>query len=217
MGKMKKPSKDTISRLALYLRTLQELSKTRISATISSQDLVKELNISSDQLRRDLWYFGQFGRRGVGYSIDSLKSKLSQILGLNKSWNVCICGAGNLGSALLAYKGFKEQNLNIVACFDVDPKKVNKKKSGVMLYPMEDMKKIVKLLGIEIAIIATPIQVAQSVMEVLVSCGVKAILNFAPVKLTVPQEVKLRNVDLSTELFNLTHFLSEGITKKTKI
>ena len=206
---MKKPSKDTISRLALYLRTLQELSKTRDNTIISSQDMVKELNISSDQLRRDLWYFGQFGRRGVGYSIDSLKNKLSQILGLNRSWNVCVCGAGNLGSALLAYKGFKEQNLNIVACFDVDPKKLYKKKNAVTIYPMEEMKRIVKSQGIEIAIIATPIQVAQPVMERIVSCGIKAILNFAPIKLTAPQEVKLRNVDLSTELFNLTHFLSQ--------
>lgn len=204
---MKKPSKDTISRLALYLRTLQELSKTRITATISSQDLAKELAISSDQLRRDLWYFGQFGRRGVGYSIDSLKNKLSRILGLDRSWNVCVCGTGNLGSALLAYKGFKEQNLNIVAGFDVDPKKTYKKKSGVMIYPLEDMRKIVTSLNIEIAIIATPVNAAGAVMEALVSCGIKAILNFAPVKLTAPSGVKLRNVDLSTELFNLTYFL----------
>ena len=206
---MKKPSKDTISRLALYLRTLQELSKTQNSPTISSWDLSRELNISSDQLRRDLWYFGQFGRRGVGYSIESLKSKLSRILGLHKSWNVCICGVGNLGSALLAYKGFKEQNLNIAAGFDVDLKKVRKKKSGVKIYPLGEIKKVVRLLGIEIAIIATPVSSAQSVMQKLISCGIKAILNFAPIKLAAPPYVKLRNVDLSTELFNLTYFLSQ--------
>src|SRR3989338_7013474 len=97
---MKKPSKDTISRLALYLRALQELSKDRSSDTISSQDLSRELNISPDQLRRDLWYFGQFGRRGVGYSVESLKNKLSQILGFNKNWNVCICGVGNRKSVV---------------------------------------------------------------------------------------------------------------------
>ena len=207
---MKKPSKDTISRLALYLRTLQELSKTRTATTISSQDLARELTISSDQLRRDLWYFGQFGRRGVGYSIDSLKNKLSQILGLNKSWNVCVCGAGNLGSALLTYKGFKEQNLTIVACFDVDPKKFDKKKGGVTIYPLGDMEKIVKSLTIEIAIIATPVNAAQAVMEQLTQCGIKAILNFAPITLAAPAAVKLRNVDLSTELFNLTYFLSQA-------
>lgn len=205
---MKKPSRDTISRLALYLRALQELSKTRTSPTISSQDLAKELNISSDSLRRDLWYFGQFGRRGVGYSIESLKSKICQILGLERSWNVCICGVGNLGSALLAYKGFKEHNLNIVAAFDVDPKKMYKKKSGVTIYPLEDMKKIVKFRAIEIAIIATPTAGAQLILNKLISCKVKAILNFAPVKLAAPADVKLRSVDLSTELFNLTHFLS---------
>ena len=211
---MKKPSRDTISRLALYLRTLQELSRINSGSTISSQDLVRELSISPDQLRRDLWYFGQFGRRGVGYSIVSLKSKLSRILGLHKSWNVCICGVGNLGSALLAYKGFKEQNLNIVAGFDVDPKKAHKKKSGVNIYPLKQIKKIVRALRIEIAIIATPTSAAQSVMEKLISCGIKAILNFAPIKLAAPPHVRLRNVDLSTELFNLTYFLSHACIPK---
>jgi redox-sensing transcriptional repressor len=207
---MKKPSKDTISRLALYLRALQELSKDRNSDTISSQDLSGELNISPDQLRRDLWYFGQFGRRGVGYSVESLKNKLSRILGLNKSWNVCICGVGNLGSALLTYKGFKEQNLNIAAGFDVEANKVNKRKNGIDIYPLEDMKKVIKAKAVKIAIITTPYFAAQAVMEKLISCGIRAILNFAPIKLTAPAQVKLRNVDLSTELFNLTHFLSQA-------
>ena len=206
---MKKPSRDTISRMSLYLRALQELSQTQASPTISSLGLSRELNISPDQLRRDLWYFGQFGRRGVGYSIDSLKNKISEILGLNKRWNVCICGMGNLGSALLAYKGFKEQNLNISACFDADPKKIYKKKSGITIYPLEDMKKIIRSSRIEIAIIAAPVNAAQTIVDRLVSCDIKAILNFAPVKLVVQPKVKLRNVDLSTELFNLTYFLSQ--------
>ncbi|MEK6568150.1 MAG: redox-sensing transcriptional repressor Rex [Candidatus Omnitrophota bacterium] len=206
---MKKPSRDTISRMSLYLRALQELSKAQASPTISSLGLSRELNISPDQLRRDLWYFGQFGRRGVGYSIESLKNKISEILGLNKRWNICICGMGNLGSALLAYKGFKEQNLNISACFDADPKKIYKKKGGIMIYPLEDMKNIIRSSRIEIAIIAAPVTAAQTIVDRLVSCDIKAILNFAPVKLIVSPKVKLRNVDLSTELFNLTYFLSQ--------
>ncbi len=207
---MRKPSRDTISRLSLCLRILQELSKAQKSNTISSGDLARELGISSDQLRRDLWYFGQFGRRGVGYSVESLKNKISEILGLHKSWKVCICGMGNLGSALLAYKGFKEQRLYITACFDNDPKKAYKKKGNIPIYPLEDMKKVIKSTNIEIAIIATPTAAAQGVLEKLVSCDIKAVLNFAPVKLTVPPGVKLRNVDLSTELFNLTYFLSQA-------
>ncbi len=195
--------------MSLYLRALQELSKAQASSTISSLGLSRELNISPDQLRRDLWYFGQFGRRGVGYSIDSLKNKISEILGLDKRWNICICGMGNLGSALLAYKGFKEQNLNISACFDADPKKIYKKKGGITIYPLEDMKKIIRSSRIEIAIIAAPVNAAQKIVDRLVSCDIKAILNFAPVKLAVPPKVKLRNVDLSTELFNLTYFLSQ--------
>ncbi|MEK6564146.1 MAG: redox-sensing transcriptional repressor Rex [Candidatus Omnitrophota bacterium] len=206
---MKKPSRDTISRMSLYLRALQELSKAQASPTISSLGLSRELNISPDQLRRDLWYFGQFGRRGVGYSIESLKNKISEILGLNKRWNICICGMGNLGSALLAYKGFKEQNLNISACFDADPKKIYKKKGGITIYPLEDMKNIIRSSRIEIAIIAAPVTAAQTIVDRLVSCDIKAILNFAPVKLIVSPKVKLRNVDLSTELFNLTYFLSQ--------
>jgi len=207
---MKKPSKDTISRLSLYLRTLQELSKNRPSSTISSSDLAKELNINPDQLRRDLWYFGQFGRRGVGYSIENLKYNISQILGLDRSWNVCICGLGNLGSALLAYKGLRGQNLNIVACFDSDPKKAHRDKNGVRVYPVQDIGKAARAVSIEIAIIATPANVAQPIVDELIRHGVKAILNFAPVKLNVPKSVKLRNVDLSTELFNLTYFLSQA-------
>ena len=207
---MKKPSRDTISRMSLYLRALQVLSQTQASPTISSLGLSRELNISPDQLRRDLWYFGQFGRRGVGYSVESLKKKLSQILGLNKSWNVCICGVGNLGSALLTYKGFKEQKLNIAAGFDVDPNKVNKKKSGIDIYPLQDMKKVIKTKAVKIAIITTPYFAAPAIMQKLISCGIRAILNFAPIKLTAPAQVKLRNVDLSTELFNLTHFLSQA-------
>ena len=207
---MRKPSRDTISRLSLCLRILQELSRARKSNTISSGDLARELGISSDQLRRDLWYFGQFGRRGVGYSVESLKNKISEILGLHKSWKVCICGMGNLGSALLAYKGFKEQRLDITACFDNDPKKAYKKKGNIPIYPLEDMKKVIKSTNIEIAIIATPTAAAQGVLEKLVSCDIKAVLNFAPVKLTIPPGVKLRNVDLSTELFNLTYFLSQA-------
>lgn len=208
---MKKAPKETINRLSLYLRILQELSKSNLSSTISSYALAKELGISSDQVRRDLWYFGQFGRRGIGYSLESLKNKISQILGLNRSWNACICGAGNLGLALLAYNGFKEQNINIVASFDVDLKKVGKKKNGVRIYHLNTIKKVVKRRNIKIAIIATPAAVSQEAADKLVSSGIRAILNFAPTKITVPSSVKLRNVDLSTELFNLTHFLSQSL------
>lgn len=205
---MKKPSKETINRLSVYLRILQELSKSGSLSTISSYDLAKESGISSDQLRRDLWYFGQFGKRGIGYSLERLKNKISQILGLDKTWNACICGVGNLGSALLAYNGFKEQNINIAASFDIDPKKVGKKKNGIKIYHLKDIKKVVKRLNIKIAIIATPAKVSQYAADKLVSSGVRAILNFAPTKITVSPSVKLRNVDLSTELFNLTYFLS---------
>lgn len=205
---MKKPSKETINRLSIYLRILQELSKSGSLSTISSYSLAKESGISSDQLRRDLWYFGQFGKRGIGYSLERLKNKISQILGLDKTWNACICGVGNLGSALLAYKGFKEQNINIAASFDIDSKKVGKEKNGVEIYHLKDIKKVVNRLNIKIAIIATPAKVSQYVADELVSSGVRAILNFAPTKITVSPSVKLRNVDLSTELFNLTYFLS---------
>ena len=213
---MKRPPDISISRLSRYFRFLEDYIKEKgPSSTINSEGLAKFLDINPHQIRKDLSYFGKFGERGVGYRSEELKDKISSILGLDKKWNLCLCGMGNLGSALFAYKGFRQLNLNIVAIFDNDPKKIGKKIHGVGLYGTPSIKAVVKKLNIDMAVIAVPTDSAQEIAAKLVDAGIRAILNFAPVKLDVPAYVKLRNVDLSTEFVNLTYFLSTLPSKKT--
>lgn len=197
----------SISRLSLYLRALKAISEGG-NQTISSYELAKETGMSPDKVRKDLSYFGQFGRRGIGYSVNELTESITQILGLNKHWNVAICGAGNLGSALAAYKGFAKMGFKIVAVFDNDPKKIGKSWGKAKIFHPEQIPQVAKEKKIEIAIITVPVDTAQSVIDKFVKAGIKAILNFAPVKLSLPRDVKLRNVDLSMELVGLTYFLS---------
>jgi redox-sensing transcriptional repressor len=204
------PPQVSISRLAVYLRFLEERVREKGPlATINSEELARFLEMNPHQIRKDLSYFGKFGERGVGYRVSELAEKIRVILGLNRKWNLCLCGMGNLGSALFAYKGFKEMNLRIVAVFDNNPRKVGKKSiQEVRIYSPEAISSVVKRLDIDIAIIAVPSAAAQETADRLVKAGIRAIMNFAPLKLAVPAHVRLRNVDLSTDLINLTHFLS---------
>ena len=206
---MKKIPDATISRLNLYLRLLKDLFKENEDITVSSKRLAEELGINPNQVRKDLSYFGQFGRRGIGYKAKDLIKDISEILGLNKKWNICLCGLGNLGSALLSYKGFKEEGLNVVAIFEKDTRKIGNILEKIKVFSVDEMDKIIKSKNIEIAILAVPVDVAQETVDRLINAGIKTILNFAPLKLSVPKEkVKLRNVDLSIELINLTQFLT---------
>jgi len=208
---MRRPPDISISRLAVYLRFLEDFVKEKgPHSTINSEELAKFLDINPHQIRKDLSYFGKFGERGKGYRPEELKDKLSQILGLAKKWNLCLCGMGNLGSALFAYQGFRQLHLDIVAIFDNDPDKIGKAVRGVKIFSSDKISRVVKQLNINIAIVAVPPQAAQAVTDKLTSAGVRAILNFAPTKLDVPASVKLRNVDLSTQLINLTYFLSSS-------
>lgn len=207
---MKKVPDISIRRLALYLRFLEDYSREKDSkVTINSEELAHFLEINPHQIRKDLSYFGKFGERGIGYRIEELKEKIANILGLNREWNICLCGMGNLGTALFSYKGFKQMRLNIVAIFDSDEKKHGKETHGIRIYGIEQISKIIKQKNIEIAIIAVPAYAAQEIADRLVKSGIRAILNFAPVKLSVREDIKLRNVDLSTEFVNLTHFLTK--------
>lgn len=208
---MMRPPEISINRLAIYYRFLSGyLKEEGENSTINSEDLARSLDINPHQIRKDLSYFGKFGSPGVGYRVKELRDSIGQILGLNRKWNLCICGVGNLGSALFAYKGFKEMNLDIVALFDNDERKVGRNLEGVNIYSTKGMGPVIKWLNIEIAIIAVPAQAAQALASELVGSGVRAILNFAPVQLNVPKKVKLRNVDLSNELLTLTHFLAKN-------
>jgi redox-sensing transcriptional repressor len=159
-------------------------------------------------MRKDLSYFGQFGKRGVGYKTSELNKNILKILGLDHEWNVAIVGAGNLGSALSAYRGLKEHRFIVSAVFDSDKSKAGRYCGTVRVSSMDEVKDVVAREGIEIAIIAVPAEAAQWVANQLVAAGLKAILNFAPATLVVPEDVKLRNVDLSIELENLSYFLT---------
>lgn len=206
MGTTKKIPEGTISRLFVYLRELAELTKLNIR-TISSAELGERTNLSDAQVRKDLGYFGQFGVSGAGYDTNELKVSLEKILGKDKIWNVAVMGSGHLGSALLAYPGFKERGLNIVAAFDSDARKVGRQQGNVSIHHIDDMPKVIKDKKISIGIIAVPAKNAQEVADKLINIGIECILNFAPVSLNVPERVKVKNVDLSRELETLSYFL----------
>ena len=195
----------TVERLSIYLRALKKFSDDRI---ISSQDLAEIVGTTDAQVRKDFAYFGEFGIPGQGYRVGKLKEEIVHILALDKKWNLALVGVGKLGSALLAYPGFRREEFKIKLAFDVDPGKIGKIIEGVRV---EDAKKIPEILSsnqIEVGIITTPAEVAQEIAEKLVEGGVRGILNFAPVRLVIPENIKLKNVDLSMELETLVYFLS---------
>jgi redox-sensing transcriptional repressor len=195
-----------IERLSLYYRYLSSLIRSE-EKFISSEELGDATDQTADQVRRDVTCFGSFGVPSKGYRINELKDALGEVLGKEKIWKIAIVGVGNLGSALLAYKGFKSRNFNIVAAFDNDIRKIGKNWENVEIKDIEELNSTVASTGIEIAIVSVPVSEAQNVVDKLVSAGVKAILNFAPVNVNVPEGVKLQNVDLSIELDRLCYWL----------
>ena len=199
----------TIYRLSVYTRCLLQLEEDGVK-TISSQEMADRFNLNSAQVRKDLAYFGEFGVRGIGYYVAGLKAELQQILGLDRQWPVVLVGFGNLGSALFHYKGFGRQGFRIAAIVDDDPAKVAREVESVPVVPSRDLAREVKARGIQIAIVAVPAESAQAVTDQLVSAGIRAILNFAPARLKVPREARLKNVDLSIELETLSFYLAQG-------
>jgi redox-sensing transcriptional repressor len=193
----------TIIRLSVYSRFLA-LADHRGIVTISSNEIAEGVGVSSAQVRKDLAYFGEFGTRGIGYNVKDLHWHIMKILGLNTIWPVVIVGAGNLGTALSMYGGFRQRGFHVVGIFDMDPKKIGYKLNGVEVYPLTKLQEVVDKEGAKIGVIAVPGDSAQEVADLLVGAGLKAILNFAPVVLSVPPEVELRNVDLSVNLEILT-------------
>lgn len=198
----------TITRLSGYLRVLDELERIGFDNTASYQ-LAEELDINDSQVRKDLSLFGQFGKPGIGYETTRLKKEIQKILGLTRKWRVALIGVGNLGSALLAYKGFKRQGFHIITAFDNDSKKIGRKKAGVIVENIVRLKQIIQKERIEMGIITVSAQAAQDVANLLVKVGIRAILNFAPARISVPKNIKVNNVDLSLKLENLSFFLSK--------
>lgn len=195
--------KAVVSRLSLYLRELQDLVRDGKETTSSTQ-LGTLLGFTDAQVRKDLAYFGQFGYPGIGYRCDELIKAIKQILGTNRPWPLALVGLGNLGRALLGYRGFGTQGFKIVAAFDSDPHKVGAIIEGVSVYSLESLPKIVEDSAIKLAVLAVPATAAQSVAEQLVACGIEGILNFAPVTLTLPPEIEIIGVDLAIELEQLS-------------
>lgn len=198
-----------VSRLPMYLRSLALLKSEGIEF-ISSRGLGTRLRMTPAQIRKDLSFFGKFGRQGRGYNVSRLHGELQQILGLDKKWLMALVGVGRLGRAILDYKGFAPEGFKIVAAFENDPKLIGKKVSGV---PIEDIVKLETSLRdkkVDIAIVAVPSSDAQVVIDKLVQSGIRAILNYAPICVRVPRGVRLQGIDPVLALQGMTFYLARG-------
>ena len=198
-----------VRRLSLYLRQL-EAFKRKDRKTVSSKQLGESLNLTDAQVRKDLAYFGQFGHPGIGYRVDELITKCKQILGTDKTWNVLLIGAGNLGRALLAYRGFDSKGFIISAVFDADEAKVGTALGDCTIQSLKDLETTIKTGNIKLAILAVPADVAQEVADRLVAAGIKGLLNFAPTSITVPPEIAVNAVDLAVQLEQISFQVSLG-------
>ena len=197
----------TTGRLSVYLRCLTYLESID-QETVSSAELAERFHLNSAQIRKDLACFGDFGTRGVGYNVARLKEQLVRTLGIDRTRNLLIVGAGNLGMALADYRGFNENGFRIVALVDVDRDKTGRlSRSGIPVLLYDDLQSIVRQRGVDIAIIAVPTEAAQKVYDDLVDAGVNAILNFAPVQIRAHDRVKLKSVDLRINLESLSFYL----------
>ncbi len=197
----------TLERLATYLRFLIDLEQSQVE-TISSAEVERQTGINAAQFRKDLSYFGEFGKPGVGYNVAELRGRIARILKIDKEQPVILVGAGNLGSALIGYPGLKEHRLDLVAVFDNNYGKIGRPLWNLEILDVARLKEINHTLGARIAILAVPASAAQKVAEQLVDAGIKAILNFAPVMLRVPDYVYVRNVSFIQELAVLSYHLS---------
>src|SRR5205809_7717889 len=197
---LRKPTKAEIPRkavyrLSVYLRCLQRL-RTNDIRTVSSEALAKAARVKSTQLRKDLTYFGQFGTRGLGYDVEQLSKMISDLLGTTSLQPVILVGVGNLGLALLSYRGFEQEGFEIVAAFDVDPERRREKTVTQPIHSMDKLSGFVRDRGARMAILTVPAVVAQEVANQLVEAGITGILNFSPIVLQVPEEVMVNNVNL---------------------
>lgn len=198
--------KKAIYRLSLYHRCLQKLSDSG-QETVSSTTLAKVAGVKPAQLRRDIGYFGQFGTRGLGYSVDGLITTIREALGREHLQPVILVGAGNLGSALLRYGGFQKEGFDVIAAFDARPDEARARELKIPVHDVSEMEDFISSNEVKLAIQCVPIGFAQEVTNRLVACGIQGILNFSPIRLEVPAEVTVNNVDLALELEHLSYFI----------
>ena len=197
----------TVRRLSLYLRFLEE-SAQRGVVTISSDELARRGGTTSAQVRKDLSFFGSFGKRGLGYSVPELTDSLREILGLRREWRVIIVGAGKIGTALAQYRGFRQRGFRVIAVYDRDPKKVGTQWDAMVVRDMTTIEQDIAKEEPDIAVLTTPGEEAQAVVNQLIGAGIRALLNFAPVQLQVPADVTLKNVNMAMELEGLSFALT---------
>ncbi len=204
---MRKVAESTVRRLSLYLRFLEEFEGQGV-ATVSSGALASRGGTTSAQVRKDLSFFGSFGKRGLGYPVPELADRLREILGLKQRYQVGMIGAGKIGSALVQYRGFKQRGFDIVAIFDSDPAKIGKQWNGLTIQDIATLEAEFARRPLGMAVLVTPAEAAQPVTDRLVALGVKAVLNFAPVQLVVPDDVVVKTVNLALELETLSYALA---------
>ena len=195
-----------VGRLPIYLRALQRMLAENRHVT-SSQELGERLGISAAQIRKDLSQFGEFGKQGTGYSIDFLADQLRQILKVDRVWDIAVVGAGDIGSAVARYQGFANRGLRVTMIFDNDPDKIGIQVGSFTVKDIANLGPTIVKAGIKIAMIATPSKEAQEVADQLISAGVKAILNYAPINLTVPEHVHVQHIDPVIHLQRMTYYL----------
>ena len=200
-----------IDRLPIYTRALALLQRQGRSV-VNSQELGGRLGVTPAQIRKDLSYFGRFGKQGRGYNVKRLLEELHQILGITREWSMVLVGVGQLGRAILGYDGFTPQGFRIVAAFDVDPDIVGDMVNGLEVKSVAQLQDEMPDLDAQIAIVAVPAANAQEVIDALVECGVKAILNYAPIAAHAPPDVRIRDIDPVLGLQSMTFYIKEGGT-----
>src|SRR5947207_5480979 len=204
---VKRIADSTVRRLSAYLRFLEDF-ETRGLSTISSEELANRGGTTSAQVRKDLSFFGSFGKRGLGYSVPELAAKVRDILGLRRTYRVMLVGAGRIGGALIQYPGFRQRGFHVAAIYDKDPKKIGSRWNGLVVRDIRHLDADLAKEPSDIAIVVTPAESAQDVVDRLVRAGVKAILNFAPVQLAVPSDVAVKSVNMALELETLSFALA---------
>jgi redox-sensing transcriptional repressor len=204
---MRKVADSTVRRLSLYLRFLEEFEEQGID-TVSSEALASRGGTTSAQVRKDLSFFGSFGKRGLGYSVPELVTRIRDILGLKRRYRVALVGAGKIGSALVQYRGFRQRGFDIAAIFDVDPGKIGRDWNGLPVLDVAELERVLCADRVDMAVVVTPAEAAQPLADRLVRLGIKAILNFAPVQLAVPDDVTVKTVNLALELEALSFALT---------
>lgn len=204
---VKRIADSTVRRLSAYLRFLEDFEHRGLT-TISSEELAKRGGTTSAQVRKDLSFFGSFGKRGLGYSVPELAGRLREILGLGKEWRVIIVGAGKIGAALAQYRGFRQRGFNILAAYDNNPDKIGRRLEGIQVRDIGQLERDIQRDHPDIVVLTVPAEEAQSLVDRVVQSGVKAILNFAPTQLHAPSDVSVKTVNMAMELESLSFALT---------